>query len=333
MNATESSIVFTREWIQSVEKRYGQRPRSLKSWPYLIATDNGFSSIRQQIENWVAGLPEAARAKMIPNLLSSDNFWHTYHELVIGAFLKGLGLEADFEKQFGQQTPDWFARSKDCSQSFIIEVFTVNVSESADSENTKLDELTRRLGEIHLDFLIWISCDDDSAIRRLDPNKSKKIAEAVRNWLQAYSGLSEPTFAIDGFIFKVVDRNRGYPALQYSSPVKSIYAASPPLREKIEEKIHKYKNLVFMNNIPLVIAVALGLETDYSNFEMKKILFGDVFAESPATDGLFTKEPLLSGVLFVSRSEMAGWKIDHYLNLKATFPLQANIFGENSHKI
>src|SRR5208283_3936328 len=88
MRQSESSTVFTPEWIQTVEKRYGHRPRSLKSLPYLIATDLQFYPLCQQIEKWVAGLPEAGRGKMTPNLRSSDNFWHACHELVVGSFLK-----------------------------------------------------------------------------------------------------------------------------------------------------------------------------------------------------------------------------------------------------
>jgi hypothetical protein len=327
---SEPSIVFTNEWIQTVEKRYGQRPRSLKSWPFLIATDHEFSSIRQQIENWVASLPETAQIKMVPNLRSTDNFWHTYHELIVGIFLKNLGLQVEFENKFGEQTPDWFVRSKNGSQSLIVEVFTVNISESQSSEEKQLAELTRRLAEIPLDFFIKISCKDNSAIKQLDAKRCKTIAEAVRNWLQTYNWQSEPSFAFDGFVFEMIHRDCGYPTLQYACPVKLINAAWTPLREKIEEKIHKYKNLVTANKIPLVVAVAPGLESDYTDFEMRNVLLGGVFVESPTSDGLFAKEPLLSAALFIKRTGMAEWKIHPYPNLKATLPLPEKFF-EVSH--
>jgi hypothetical protein len=328
MSQPESSTVFTPEWIQMVEKRYGHRPRSLKSLPYLIATDRQFYPLFQQIEKWVAALPEAGREKMTPNLRSTDNFWHTCHELIVGSFLKELGLQVEFEKQFGKQTPDWFVVSKDGLHSFIVEVFTANVSESAEFENIQLDELTRRLGEIPLDFALRISCLENSAVRQLDSNRSKKIAEAVRKWLQANKRLSESSFSLDGFAFEIIQRNRGYATLQYATPAKPIYAAWTPLREKIERKVHKYRNLVLGNKIPLVVAVAPGSGTDYSIFEMKNILLGGVFNESPAKDGLFAREPLLSGGIFIERKGMAQWKIHHYPNPKATFPLPENIFEE-----
>src|ERR1039457_4147014 len=117
MRQSESSIVFTSEWIQTAEKRYGHRPRSLKPLPYLIATDRQFLPIRQKIESWVADMPEAGREKMTPNLRSNDNFWHACHELVVGNFLKELDLQTEFERKLGEQTPDWFACSKGGSQS------------------------------------------------------------------------------------------------------------------------------------------------------------------------------------------------------------------------
>lgn len=333
MTQSEPFTVFTPEWIQSVANRYGYLPRSQKPLPYLVATDDEFSPLRDKVENWIAEIPETGRKKLTPNLRSSDNFWHTCNELVVGSFLKKLGFQAEFEKQFGEQTPDWFVRSKDGLNPFIVEVFTANVSESADFENNQLDELIRRLAEMPLDFCVKISCSESSAIRQLDPKRSKKIAGAVKRWLQSYNCVSEPTLSLEGFTFEMIHRDRGYPTLQYATPIKSIYAAWIPLREKIEGKIHKYKSLVLSNKIPLVVAVASGSGTDYSNFEMKNILWGGVFVESPSSNGLFAKEPLLSGALFVDRVGMAKWKVDCYPNPKATFPLPENVFIENSHEV
>ena len=333
MTQSGAFTVFTAEWIQTVENRYGHLQRSQKPLPYLIATDREFFPICEKVENWIADIPETGQKKIISNLRSSDNFWHTCNELVVGSFLKGHDLQAEFEKQFGEQTPDWFVRSKDGLNPFIVEVFTANVSASIDFENNQLDELTRRLAQIPLDFAVKISCGNNSAIRQLDPKRSKNIAEAVRRWLQAYNCLSEPSFSLEGFNFEIIHRDRGYPTLQYASLTQPIYAPWTPLREKIEEKIHKYKNLALSNKIPLLVAVASGSETHYSNFEMKNILMGGVFTESPLSNGLFAKEPLLSGALFVHREGMAKWKVDYYPNPKATFPLPENVFVEKSREV
>ena len=326
-------MVFTPDWIQTVENRYGHLRRAQQPMPYLVATDSEFFSVREKVENWVADMPGLERAKLTPNLRSSDNFWHACHELVVGSFLKGPGFQVEFEKQFGEQTPDWFVQTEDGSNSFIVEVFTANLPESADIENNQLNELTRRLAEIPLDFAVKISCEANSAIRELDPKRSKNIAEAVRKWLQAYTCLSEQSFSLEGFTFEIIHRDRGYSTLQYASIAKPIYAAWEPLREKIAGKIHKYKGLVLSNKIPLVVAVASGSGTEYSNFEMKNILSGGVFVESPTSDSLFAKEPLLSGALFVRRVGMAIWSVDYYPNPKATFRLRENVFSEKPHEV
>jgi hypothetical protein len=335
MSATKNqlSTVFTAEWIQKAEKHYSHWPRPLKPLPYLIATDRQFFPIRRKVESWVADMPEAERGKMIPNLRLTDNFWHACHELVVGSFLKGLGLHVEFEKQCGKQTPDWFVSSKDGLHPFIVEVFTVNVPESTAVENKNLHDLTRRLAEIPLDFAVKISSVDNSAIQQLNPKRSKNIANSVSVWLQAYNDHSDPSLSLEGFTFTVIGRRRGYQTLQYGGPAKPIYVAWEPLRKKIEEKIHKYKTLARSNRIPLLVAVARGSETDYSNFEMKGILLGGVSAESPSTDALFAEEPLLSGAIFVTREGMAKWKVDHYPNPKATFPLPGNVLGGMSREV
>jgi hypothetical protein len=330
MRQPETSQVFSPGWVQQVEPRYGHLRRSEKSWPYLTATDGEFPFhlMREQIESWLAVLPEAERTKMIPNLRCSDGFWHTYHELAIGSFLRELGVQLQFEKQFGEQTPDWFADSKDGSPSFIVEVFTANVPDKTIGfEDRQLDDLTRRLGEIPLDFAVKISRIEDSAIGQLDPHRNKKIAEAVRMWLQTYNEFSKPRFSFEGVAFEIIDRNRGSATLLYMRPPKPIYAEWAPLRLKIEQKIRKYKNLVLSNGIPLIVAVAPGLGTDYSDFEMKNILLGGVFEESPLSHSLFANEPLLSGVLFLSGKGTLRWKVHNYLNPNATFRLPENIFG------
>lgn len=328
MKETDASLVFSSEWIENAKHQFGHLQRSDQSWAFLVATvrEAPFSLMNQQIENWVAGLPQAARARMISNLRTKDNFWHSYHELVVGNFLKELGLETEFERQFGEQTPDWFAYSKDGSQSFIVEVFTVNASEdSVGFENRQLSDLMSRLGKLRLDFALKIACLESSAIKQLDSGRSKQIANAVRGWLQNYNTFSEPSLFLDGFAFNVIHRDRGYSALQLAGPARSINAPWQPLREKIEGKIHKYKDLVLSNNIPLIVAVAPGLGTDYSSFEMQNILLGGVFVESPLSHGLFARKPLLSAALFVDGRGTLDWTIKYFPNPNATFQLPANI--------
>jgi hypothetical protein len=296
----------------------------------MIATDREvpFTLIHQQIEDWVAALPQAERTKMIPKLRSKDHFWHAYHELVVGNFLNGLGLKTEYERKFGEQTPDWFAYSNDGSQSFIVEVVTVNAAkESVGFEDRQLNDLTWRLGEIPLDFAVRISCVEKSAIKQLDSRRSQRIAKAVRGWLQAYNALSQPSFSLEGFAFNIVERDRGYATLQLAGPGRPIYAPSKPLREKIEGKLHKYKPLVLSNKMPLVVAVAPGLETHYSSFEMQNILLGGFFVESPLSDGLFAREPLLSAAIFVDGRVILDWTIKRYPNPNATFQLPSNILG------
>ena len=134
-------LVFTKEWVGELISRYDSRSRIHRSRPYFIATADEFRLMREQIEAWVADLPEHSQAKVIPRLRSEEHIWETYHELAVGSLFRNLGFRLEYDKNFGVQTPDWFVSSNDGSQTFIVEVFTQNVSESKDSENIKQSDL------------------------------------------------------------------------------------------------------------------------------------------------------------------------------------------------
>lgn len=313
MSENNSSVLFGEPWLKTQRQRYGNRPRALRSWPYLIATDAEFVEIRQQIETWLMDLPAATAAKMIPTLQSPENFWHTYHELVVGSSLRDLGWEMQYEKLFDQQTPDWFCFKNPAQHPFIVEVFTLNISEAAAAEENKLSDLRRRIGEIKQDVAVRIAYETDSVVATLDSGHNKHIANTIDQWLKGANLDSDDTLCVDGISFQIIDRNKGWATLQYMGFIRNIRIDWNSLRTKIEEKVYKYKSLAVTNKLPLVIAVASGPGSDYTSFELDGVL--------RRKGGLFLDQPLLSGAFWISRNGFAQWRISYFANPHATYPV------------
>src|SRR5574341_1577471 len=121
--------VFSGEWLQQIQHRYDHYPDYKKPHIHRIATSNELQSVRDEIEQWLARLPEAARGRVVANVRSARSFRQTYHELAVGHILRRLGYEVEYEKAINNLTPDWHLEPKDKIPPFLVEVFTANQSE------------------------------------------------------------------------------------------------------------------------------------------------------------------------------------------------------------
>ena len=328
MKQKESPIVFTPDWIQTAKSRHDSRPGFQQPWPYCIATEDKFYSVRQQIEDWVASLPATMQTKTIANLQEDKSFWQTYHELAIGSLLKNLGLRTAFQKDVNDYTPDWYVSPSDGSQPFIVEVLTDNISTSETSRNKQIDDLQHRLSAIPIDVVLGISFNRDHTKVKLNQHRSKIIAREVKQWLEERNSNVESKLPLDldEFTFEVYCRDKGFSTVQFFGFAVSFCVDSTPLRENIECKVHKYKHLAETNNMPLVVAVVADLRTNYGDLEMKTILFGQSFGQDLLNDGLFANKPLLTGVIRAWSPQIGKWQMQYYSNPRANHALPENLF-------
>jgi hypothetical protein len=292
--------------------RYSSRKRSERPYPYFVATEQSLQTMRDEIEKWVAKLPENSRTKTISNLRAEPNFRETYNELAIGYLLGDLGLQTEYEKEIAGQTPDWYVSSQDNSAPFIVEVFTANVPESISSQNRQLNDLQARLQEIQQDIGLDIRFSQRQV--KLDPRRNKAIATKVRNWLVHDNPQVGAVLNLEEFTFQILCRDRGYSKLQFCGFGRGFWVNPNPLGESIEKKVRKYKALVNSNNLPLVVAVVADFHTAYGSDDLEGILFGK------STTGLFAEKPLLSSAIWASKSQ-GTWQMKGYRNPSAINPL------------
>ena len=338
-------LVFTESWLFELAQRYRNHKRYTKPFVYFVATEDEFYPIREEIEKWVAILPEHLQKKAIANLQAEKSFQQTYHELVIGSLLRALGLQTEYEKVFSEQTPDWYVSMYDRSQCFIVEVFTENISQSAKSRDSRLFDLHGRISELPFDIALNLHVPFDWNAVSLDSRRSKIITDRLEKWLADGNPQIGDELPLEEFSFEVFCRDRGYSHVLLNLPPRHFWVIPQPLSENIQAKIRKYKDLITLNKIPFVVAVLAEFRTGYDTAELENVLFGqeifDLASDSTTkqvtkqaarrkNNGLFMEKPLLSGVIWAGRPNMGKWAMKSYLNPSARNPLPAIVFGNNS---
>ncbi len=327
--------VFTDGWISQIRKKHEQR-QGLRTYLYLLATKDEYQTTRAEIENWINGLPEIIRSKLISRLRSSKNHIQTYNELAIGSVLKQLGYQLEYEKPLSGHTPDWYVHLKGEIPAFIVEVFTANPSNEWTAQRGQKIDLVKRLEQIPIDVTMNIRFRGNMA---LDQHQNKIIATKIRKWLEDDNPPVGTQISLTGIILKVIYRGRGFShvTLAFSD---IFWVNSKSLREKIKNKIDKYKDFLQEGRIPYVISIVPNPLTGLEQNNFIDVLFGQeiinlavdkdsgIIAEERFernSNGLFLISSSLSAAIWSWRSQ-EHWKFKAAYNPTATYPLPKNTF-------
>jgi hypothetical protein len=327
--------VFTEEWVNKIRNCYERRP-GLKPYLYLVATKDEYQATRAEIEIWVSNLPQNIQPKVISNLQSSRNHIHTYNELAVGSALKQLGYQLEYEKALNCLIPDWYVYPKGTIAAFIVEVFTAKPSENRIAQQHQKKDLFKRLEQIPIDVSLNIRFRGSVV---LDPKKNKILATEIRRWLEDEDQLVGTKLFKKGIIFEIFRRGVGFPHVTVGASLDMFWVNSKSLREKINDKIRKYKNLLQKVRIPFVIAIIPDSRTGLDLDNFGDVLIGQEIVELILNNnkiighknrrnstGLFCKKPSLSAAIWAWRSQ-GKWKIKSAHNPNAAHPLPRNTFG------
>jgi len=333
--------VFTDEWVRRIRSRYERLPSYQRPYIYSIATSDACQTMRAEIEEWIADLPQVSQKSLIRKLQSPENFMQTYHELAVGNILKRLGYQVEYEKSIADLTPDWYVQPRGEMPAFIVEVFTANISDIMSCKERQVRDLLGRLQRIPIGVVLRIKFYRTEVT--LDPRLNKRITKKIQQWLTDNAPPVGAQLCLGGIIFEIIHRDVSYPNVRFIA-TGEIFRVNPrPLLKNLEAKIRKYKKLFTEAGIPLVIAVVADPRTGLGLDDLVDVLFGqeavEVFFEKSTgaiigqgptrmADGLLRKTiPELSAIVWVWEF-LGEWRIKAVHNQKAVNPLPANAFGE-----
>ena len=333
--------VFTSEYVQRIRSRFDHLPEYQRPLIYWFATASAHQGTRHEIENWVAGLPQPARKRIIPKLRARKHMVQTYHELAVGSILKRLGYQVEYERPMGTLTPDWYVHPTARTPAFIVEVFSSGLSQPADSRNRQIEDLLGRLRRIPSNVRLLVGLHPTGI--ELDTKLNKTIACRVRRWLLDDRPPIGTQLSVHGLVFEIIERDVGRPRTEIVAREPAFLVNPKPLRTKLEEKIHRYGRPCSDQGTPLGIAVVADPRAGRDLDDLAEVFFGkEVVAVSfdkrsgaipdqratRIADGLLVKGMAeLSAVVWVWR--LGGeWQAAAFHNPNAVSPLPLNAFGE-----
>jgi hypothetical protein len=338
-------LVFNSDWVDSIKQRYERLPSYQRPVLYSVAVDKKKENLRQEIEDWVKDLPQAARNKVIPRLRSPNNLQQAYNELAVGHTMKQLGYELEYEKQIAGITPDWYITKKGKVPPFVVEVFTANPPEDRIAELKKWDYLYGRLKEIPVGVVLGIRTHPTNAAP--DQRRSKAITSALERWLISEKPRVGEHLSTNGITFEVLSRSAKYQHVLCfggGGPANTFWVDTSSLRENLRQKVKKY-SVLGKQGIPLVVGIVADFYTGLSRDNLEDVLLGNEafeisFEEHTGTvvgqelvrrnDGSLTRiDSVLSAVVWVSK-EAGVWEANAIFNPRAANPLPDNTFGSHS---
>jgi len=83
-----SSLVFSSEFIQSLENKYIEHKRYMKPAIYFYATLEHYVDLRNEVEELYLAVPDELKPQILSRLHSSDQFVEIYNELITRNFLQ-----------------------------------------------------------------------------------------------------------------------------------------------------------------------------------------------------------------------------------------------------
>jgi len=335
-------LVFSSDWVDSIGQRYERLPSYQRPVLYSIAIDEEKENLRLEIEDWVRGLPQAAKKEIIPRLRSPKNLQQTYNELAVGHTLKQLGYELEYERQIAGITPDWYIAAKSDVPAFVVEVFTANPPADRVADLKKWAYLYGRLEQIPVGVVLRIRTHPASAAP--DQRSSKEVTSALEQWLISEKpGVGEHV-SLNGITFEVVSKGANCEHVLCfggGGSANTFWVDTSSLRENIRQKVKRY-SVLGEHGIPLVVGVVADFYTGLSREDFEDALLGseavEITYEEPTgsvvgqkhvrrDDGVLTRiDPVLSAAVWVSK-EAGVWKAEALFNPQAANPLPAKTFG------
>jgi hypothetical protein len=293
-------LVFTDQFIEGVNKKFGHLPSHRKPDIYWISTRKEYEERRAEIEHLVTLLPQDKRTNVIARIRKEDQHVNVYNELFVGDMLRKLGYEIEYENPIDGTdkllTPDWYVFSKGDISSFYVEVFTPTPHKNDTEGKSKWRDLCERLEKLRIPVGISIyaneHCDPP------DPKRSKKLADLITTWLQEsslqngdYLRINCETLAMvtDPYAYYWKDKILVVEISKYNSTdQKSTWCVEPinvqevlidSLQKNIEIKISRYRRALEDQKIPFVICLKPHQDSLLTHYSIADAIWGELVTE------------------------------------------------------
>ena len=213
--------------------------------------------IREIIDSWVAGDPDAARAKTRTDLLESQSSLGTFHELLLREVLRRKFGSVDPEPKglpVEPKNPDFGVRTGRRRRLVIFE--STIIAEKVDDDTRRRREIMRRLDRISGPWHLLVEWSSSHKVEGVTP---KRVEAAMR---RAIRGLSRSEHKLELSFGDAVLRATLEPASRHRESIVSADFSmgvrfSPGVestRNTIKDKAARYRRLK-QAHVPFIVSI------------------------------------------------------------------------------
>jgi len=300
-----NKLIFTKDFIDKINENYSKSP---EKWAYFWNLINHVENKRlvNMYEYWASNVPKPFLKKILPRLREPDsqNYKSARDELRIGFHLSQLGYPFEYEKDFSGLNPDFYIKQN--SYEFIVEVVTCDISEDKMGEEKLSRDLIKRINK--LSFNAGISTLKRTKLE--NQSQSKRIVFELKRWLKSHPEIKDK-IDIEGFTFRLIQYNPKWQNVQLILTHPVEWVELNKVKDKIDEKVSKYSELIENLQIPFIVAPLPDFNTSVdledisiillgrnNNWSKSKIINGNIGVADLSNDGLFMKRKFLSAILW-----------------------------------
>ncbi|MFD9238447.1 hypothetical protein ACFWB3_24705 [[Kitasatospora] papulosa] len=189
---------FGSQFVLEQQKRYSKRPPENRMLSYDLAVLDEYEPWRIWLDEQLDLLPQNTAKTFAANLWRDQNFWPDVIELAAGAALRRRGFGVEFERRWGNLTPDWTVID-DGTPLALVEVLTHSPRKGTTAKIKAWHALVERLKEIPVPIVLTVAGDPSSPLQAPGAGTAKKIAQDLRRVL--LSPLHQRAFRSQGYTF------------------------------------------------------------------------------------------------------------------------------------
>ncbi|MER6677769.1 hypothetical protein [Streptomyces sp. NPDC000983] len=322
MNTEQPHRRFGPRFVVEQRKRYSKRPPENRMLSYDLAVLDEYEPWRIWLDEQLGLLPQTTAENFAANLWRDQNFWPDIIELAAGAALRRRGFNVEFERRWGNLTPDWTVVNEDGTPLALVEVLTHSPQKGTTAKIKAWHALVERLKQIPVPVVLTVAGDPSRPLQAPDAGTAKRIAQDLRRVL--LSPLHQSAYRSQGYTFLLqADPTTGQamrpPGMRTilvpPSNIAGVVSAQS-VAAGIEKKVSKYRALAQETELPLIIAAGAdkftGLEVQHLDDLLRgaptlsmQFNFGDSFIHhpieiDPSNPPQWIMPSELAGVLWVS---------------------------------
>ncbi|GEM_PF-3340773 len=308
--------LFTPKRIEDIRSLYAHLPENNRPRVYWVACTQRGQRIREKLETWAAPIAQDTLDKLLPNLMSRENFRGARGELLAMYYFHCRGFSLEYAPLIEDKTPDLRVSVPDTEVSFIAEVYAEDKAQDEQKRQHWVDDLYARIQK--LDYGYRVDADFGVVSADWDDNRTKAVAAEFGQWFATCPKRGDAR-EVDGVRISVRSKVCTQGAVRIdilSMGAGWVDTERERPKKKIKGKVAEYRQLICTCDAPFVVVYIPEFTTGTDAGGMDDALFGkdgvrvtinkatgELVAAEPCrqADGLFSKgNSALAGVLLLS---------------------------------